>query len=179
MNNVTEIKKNLELLNGNSYVNQEILQKFLERIYEPLITRDENPDSHFCSFFLPFDPTSKKIFLGHHKKADDWIPPGGHIDLGETPLQTVIREFQEELQIELTNEKIDFIDVSITYIENPKFVCKKHYNLWHVVEINEQNFKYDPKEFHDASWFTFEEALMKTKRPEVLNVLKEFIKRSL
>lgn len=179
MNNIEDIQNKLFFLSSCDYVNKTILQRALNRIAHGKPSREENTDTHFCSFFLPFDPISKKMFLGHHKKADDWIPPGGHIDQGETPLETTIREFQEELQIQLTDEKIELFDISITYINNPQFACKEHYNLWHIVEIPQQEFIYDPKEFYDAGWFTFDEAFAKTKRKEVLDVLREFSKRLL
>ena len=41
----------------------------------------------------------------HHKKANDWIPPGGHIEENESPAATVIREFREELGYKLKREE--------------------------------------------------------------------------
>ena len=42
-----------------------------------------------------------KVLLIHHKKLDMWLPPGGHIDENETPDEALIREFQEELNLEI------------------------------------------------------------------------------
>jgi hypothetical protein len=54
-------------------------------------TKREGNLLHYCSFFLPYDQQTGKIYLGHHIKADDWIPPGGHIEPGETPSDAAIR----------------------------------------------------------------------------------------
>jgi hypothetical protein len=43
-------------------------------------TKKEGNPLHYCVFFLPYDKSVGKIYLGHHIKADDWIPPGGHIE---------------------------------------------------------------------------------------------------
>jgi 8-oxo-dGTP pyrophosphatase MutT (NUDIX family) len=34
--------------------------------------------------------------LHWHKKVQEWLPPGGHIDANEDPVQTTIREIKEE-----------------------------------------------------------------------------------
>ena len=38
----------------------------------------------------------KSILLHWHNKLDMWLPPGGHIELGEDPEQAIIREVLEE-----------------------------------------------------------------------------------
>jgi 8-oxo-dGTP pyrophosphatase MutT (NUDIX family) len=42
-----------------------------------------------------------KVLLIHHKKINQWIPAGGHIEGDETPDDTVIREFKEELNLDV------------------------------------------------------------------------------
>ena len=34
--------------------------------------------------------------LHWHKKVQEWLPPGGHVDLNEDPVQTTLREIKEE-----------------------------------------------------------------------------------
>jgi 8-oxo-dGTP pyrophosphatase MutT (NUDIX family) len=48
----------------------------------------------FASGYLVKDG---KVLLVHHKKFNKWTPPGGHMEENETPDQTVIREWKEEL----------------------------------------------------------------------------------
>ncbi|NTU72909.1 hypothetical protein HGB07_01910 [Candidatus Roizmanbacteria bacterium] len=45
-------------------------------------TKETNPIDHFCAMFIPFDWVSQMIYLVHHRKAQAWIPPGGHVDEG-------------------------------------------------------------------------------------------------
>lgn len=150
----------VEKLRHKEYVNTEFIKKFLNRIeQDEIYTRDEGNDSHFCSFFLPFNLETKKIFLGDHKKAGSWVPPGGHIDKGENPIQTVQREFREELRYELTNEKIELFDLSIKNIfRHNKVPCNIHFDLWHIVYVDLIDFDYDKREFYDAKWVSFDEA---------------------
>lgn len=37
-----------------------------------------------------------KVLMVHHNGFDKWTPPGGHIEIGETPDTCLIREFKEE-----------------------------------------------------------------------------------
>lgn len=126
-------------------------------------TREENPDEHICAFFIPVVKDKRMVFVGHHKKADDWIPPGGHVDKGEVPLQTVIREMEEELQYKITDEEVVLFDCANKSIMKPHTPCKRHYDLVYVVYLPELvDFTYDPGEFYDAKWLSFEEAAAKT-----------------
>jgi 8-oxo-dGTP pyrophosphatase MutT (NUDIX family) len=38
--------------------------------------------------------------LHWHRKLDMWLPAGGHVELGEDPVQAVLREVHEELSVE-------------------------------------------------------------------------------
>ena len=54
---------------------------------------------HFTStVFVVF---KNKIFLHWHAKVKEWLPPGGHIELNEDPIETATRETLEELGIEI------------------------------------------------------------------------------
>lgn len=48
-----------------------------------------------------------KVLLHRHKKLDLWLPPGGHVDLGEFPDEAAVREVLEEagLAVELVGER--------------------------------------------------------------------------
>ena len=37
-----------------------------------------------------------KVLLLHHRKLRMWLPPGGHVELGEDPLRALVREGHEE-----------------------------------------------------------------------------------
>jgi len=89
----------VKVLNREICDSEETYQNFKQRIEEGNLTRDENPSTHFGTFFLPFDSKTKKLFLAHHKKSGLWIAPGGHVDKGEVLWQTLNREIWEELGV--------------------------------------------------------------------------------
>ena len=43
-----------------------------------------------------------KVLLHRHKKLNIWIGVGGHVEKGEDPEQTVVREIKEETDLEIT-----------------------------------------------------------------------------
>ena len=49
----------------------------------------------------------EKILLVHHRKLDQWLPLGGHIELDEDPEQAALREAREEcgFEVELLGER--------------------------------------------------------------------------
>ncbi len=51
-----------------------------------------------CSGYLV---ENGKVLLVHHKGFDKWVPPGGHIEAGETFAQTAAREFKEETGLDV------------------------------------------------------------------------------
>lgn len=166
---LTEIEK----LKDKKHVDIEVIQRFLKRLdSDNNLTKENNPFDHYCSFFLPIDLKSKTVYVGHHIKADDWIPPGGHIKQNESPLTTVYREFEEELNHELTTEKIELFDLSIKDVSgNPLHKCKTHYDFWYLVFIKKTDFQFDRKEFYQAGWFTLKEALKKMKLKQYKKII--------
>jgi 8-oxo-dGTP pyrophosphatase MutT (NUDIX family) len=63
---------------------------------------------HFTStVFVVF---KNRIFLHWHSKVKEWLPPGGHIELNEDPIEAAIRETIEELgiEIQIVNRKANF-----------------------------------------------------------------------
>ena len=161
----TELLTILNDLKKLNYVDKKAisdLEVFIET--NTKYTRDENPDEHVCAFFIPVVLEERLVFVGHHKKADDWIPPGGHVDAGEIPLRTVHREMQEELQFTITTEKVMLFDCANKSIMKEGIRCKRHYDLVYLVYLEDAtDFPYDKKEFYDAKWVSFEEAAQKTK----------------
>ena len=53
------------------------------------------PPRHIVSCFAVVD--GDWVLLVDHINAGLWLPPGGHVEPGETPAQTVMRAVQEEL----------------------------------------------------------------------------------
>ena len=58
------------------------------------------PPKHVISYFVPVDARNRCLLLGDHRKSGLWLPPGGHVEDGEDPRDTVSREAAEELRID-------------------------------------------------------------------------------
>jgi 8-oxo-dGTP diphosphatase len=168
------LKKEILKLRNKKYVDQKILEKFLARLDKDIgLLRWENPKDHFCAFFLPVHQASNSIYLGHHIKANDWIPPGGHIEKDEHPLETIKREIMEELSYEIRSEKIELFDLTIKPIRK-KHPCKRHWDLWYLIFTNDVlGFQFDIREFYDASWLDIDEALSRIKEANYNAVVKK------
>lgn len=138
---------------------EEVCKRFSERIKEDKLTRDENPTSHFCCYFLPYNPVTKQVFIVHHKKSGLWIAPGGHIDNGENLMQTLNREIEEELGVknEIKNKIRPFL-LTITPINNPAHSCKEHLDIWYRFPTDGSEFNVDPREFHNTKWLSIDKA---------------------
>lgn len=95
-----------------------------------------------------------QIVLVDHKKAELWLPPGGHVDSGEDPKETVRREAKEELSIEAEffSDNLLFLTVTQTVGNIAK---NKDVSLWYLLKGDpSQSFDYDINEFNQIHWFS-------------------------
>lgn len=155
----------LEGLINRKFAGEGIAEKYLERIKLGDLTKRENPLSHFCTYFAPYDPVAKEIFIGHHKKAGKWLVNGGHIEQGEILRVTLKREIGEEWGLSYEDFEIEEPQLlTICPIDNPeKQKCRQHFDIWHFIAVNKDNFHPDEEklseEFHETRWVTFDEAM--------------------
>ncbi|MDG0867693.1 NUDIX domain-containing protein [Candidatus Lucifugimonas marina] len=61
-------------------------------------SKPDLPGSNFTRHFTAtgFVVHGDSTLLHWHKKVQEWLPPGGHIDDNEDPVQTTLREIKEE-----------------------------------------------------------------------------------
>ena len=149
----------LKITETSIYKSEAVRVGFLKRLEERRLTRDENPQSHFCIYFLPFDQQAKKVFIVHHKKSGLWLAPGGHVDQDEGLLETLNREINEELGVENFFQQLPspFL-LTITPIENKNRSCKIHYDIWYTMNTDGSDFTIDTREFYNTKWLTISEA---------------------
>ena len=155
----------LEDLIRRNFVGSEVAAKYLERIKLGELTKRENPLSHMCTYFAPYDRVAKKIFMGFHKKAGIWLVNGGHIEEGETLRDTLKREIGEEWGLNCDDFDIREPQLlTICPIDNPeKQKCREHFDVWHFIPVDKSTFNPDKakleEEFHETSWLSFDEAM--------------------
>jgi len=113
----------------------------------------DQPPIHLVSYFILIDPQTNDLLLVDHKKAQHWLPPGGHVEFNEHPKDTVKREAQEELGIEA-----DFLFAEPQFLTVRPTVgtCASHVDvsLWYVLKGNANtSLNYDTAEFQQIRWF--------------------------
>lgn len=170
-NTALSIFSELSKLESDPEVDRNLLVKFHMRLKRKNILRSSGTPDHFCVFFLPVDRDSNMIFLGNHIKANDWIPPGGHIEQNESPLETIRREMKEELKYKLDKEVIELFSLTIKSIK--KKDCQKHWDLWYVIYMPKIDFIFDKSEYYNVKWVTWNEAKYLTKNRDYNAVIQK------
>lgn len=136
---------------------KEVSERFIGKLQDgSSLTRDENPESHFCVYFVPYDPKEKRVFIGNHKKSGLWLMPGGHIDHTDKTIDAAVRrEIKEELNWELPSDvALNPFLITRTVITNPKQTCKEHLDMWYLISTASQSFEFDTREFSSARWMS-------------------------
>ena len=140
------------------------------RIEKPAV-----PDTHLVSYFVIVSKEVDQILLVDHKKAELWLPPGGHVDPGEDPKETVKREAKEELEIDA---EFLFSDPLFLTVNKTVGNVTQHtdVSLWYVLKGDpNQILKFDSGEFHQIRWFPIDEIPFEKSDPH----MKRFIEKLL
>lgn len=89
---------------------------------------------HFTATTYIFH-NNKTLFL-FHKKLQTWLPPGGHIEVNETPESCARREIFEEVGItELSfvdPPTVDIVDERVKTLRQPHFILAENIAIDHV-----------------------------------------------
>lgn len=117
------------------------------------IKKPATPPQHLVSYFALYDASRQKVLLVDHTKAGLWLPNGGHVEPGEHPNITVMREAQEELQI--TARFLFPHPIFLTITQTVGRVARHtDVSLWYVLHGDSgQTFQYDQEEFRQIAWF--------------------------
>lgn len=143
---------------------------FLARAAEGHPSRDENPQTHFSVYFAGYDPTVGRLFMGHHKKSGLWLFNGGHMDAGELPMESALREMDEEWGLVIPADVLGEPQLLTITPINPELhlPCVVHYDFWYFVPLDSPTTAFDQAklatEFYETRWLTPDEA-----RPLVLD----------
>jgi 8-oxo-dGTP diphosphatase len=135
--------------------------------------KPDHPKIHLVSYFAVVDPICREFLLVDHKKAGLWLPPGGHVEPGEHPQETVRREAQEELGIQsefLFQEPI-FLTVTNTV---GNVAPHTDVSLWYVLKGKKSDhMQFDREEFHHIRWFGANDIPFERSDPQ----MKRFIEK--
>lgn len=121
------------------------------------ISKPDNPKKHLVSYFVVLDVAKQKILLVDHKKAQLWLPSGGHVEPDENPVDAAKRECMEELGItaEFWSHDPIFITQTITV---GLTAGHTDVSLWYVIKGDSNKiYDFDDEEFTSIKWFGFDE----------------------
>lgn len=135
------------------------------------ISKPATPPKHLVSYFAVVD--AGRILLADHKNARLWLPTGGHVEPGEHPRETVLRELKEEL--DLTPSQRVAAPLMITCTATVGLTSgHTDVSLWYVVQSGRQlPLTFDEQEFHGVRWFRFRDVPFERSDPH----MKRFIEK--
>ena len=134
--------------------------------------KPDTPPRHLVSYFVVID--GEHLLLVDHIDAGLWLPPGGHVEPGEHPRTTVIREALEELFLtaEFAHDGPTFVTVNKT-----GGVSASHtdVSLWYVVKGDRsQPVTFDDGEFRGAAWFHRSQVPVDQSDPHMGRFLRKY-----
>ncbi|WP_245878810.1 NUDIX hydrolase [Streptosporangium subroseum] len=128
----------------------------LHRVQKPDV-----PAMHLVSYFVVLDEFDGRLLLVAHRKAGLWLPSGGHVEPGEDPWDTVLRECREELRIEAVPSAVSgtrpfFLTITPTRGQG------RHtdVSLWYVLRSAIDDItSFDEGEFEAIRWLSLQQVL--------------------
>ncbi|MFC4310088.1 NUDIX domain-containing protein [Steroidobacter flavus] len=131
------------------------------------------PPKHLIAYFVLVD--QDHVLLVDHKNAQLWLPTGGHVEPGEHPRATVVRELAEELGLELS--KIPEAPLMLTVSQTVGITAgHTDVSLWYVLNGDRRvPLKFDTEEFYSVRWFHFDEAPVSRSDPHLSRFLRKLI----
>lgn len=137
------------------------------------IEKPATPDTHLVSYFVIATAALDQVLLVDHKKAELWLPPGGHVEPNEDPKETVRREIREELGIEAEFLLEEPLLLTVTKTVG-NIAQHTDVSLWYLLKGDpSQALDFDPSEFHQIRWFGIDEIPFEKSDPH----MKRFIQK--
>lgn len=118
-----------------------------------------------------------KLLLAYSKNKNAWYLPGGKVDVGESSLQALQREIQEELNITLNADRLTFYChiTAPAYGEEPAIIMEQDCFLYELNEKIQPGGEIENVHFFDLQIYKLEPAQV----AGVLEVFENLIKDNL
>ena len=117
-----------------------------------------------------------KVLLLYNKKLNNWTPPGGHIEEGEKPCESVIREAKEETGYDIEifgNKQGDFLHTPHSIHLDKLPWDHDHINLIYFAKIAGGQQRKFTDEGWEMRWFSEEEISKEEMFPNVKILAKQ------
>jgi len=116
-----------------------------------------------------------KVLIIHHKRLGVWLPPGGELHAGETPLEAATRELFEETGLTGRFPRTSDIDGVppglIGYEEHPAGSKGQHLNFVFVCDVDTDEVQPND-EFTRWRWVSFAEGPWSEAPPNIGQLAK-------
>jgi len=121
-------------------------------------------DDPFDRYAGPVHVTGSALVLGRrgtvlllHRKLGIWVQPGGHLEPGETPGETALRETAEETGLEVRHPAGGPLLVHLDV--HPSAADHVHLDMRYLVLAEDAEPSPPPDESQDVRWFGLDEAV--------------------
>jgi len=150
-----EIRKEIGLIEPLDALERESILNVLDWIDSGAeicrLEKPATPPKHLVSYFAVVD--DDHLLLVDHINAELWLPTGGHVEPGEHPRDTALREAKEELSIEAAFLKDGPIFITITETVG-KTAGHTDVSLWYLLRGDRSaRLDFDDTEFREVRWF--------------------------
>ncbi len=104
-----------------------------------------------------------RTLLGYHRKYNEWVPIGGHIDLDEDPEEALFKEIREEcgLKVKILAERPPIAHPGVKPIYTPAYVdvhrikgVHKHIALIYFAKAASGRVRLLEREFKEYRWLS-------------------------
>lgn len=115
------------------------------------LQKPDIPPKHLISYFAVVD--GEHILLVDHINAELWLPTGGHVEPGEHPRETALREAREELSVDGVFLRSGPMFLTITETVG-KTAGHTDVSIWYALKGDRSaELSFDRSEFHSVRWF--------------------------
>ncbi|MFI1918032.1 NUDIX domain-containing protein [Nocardia sp. NPDC020380] len=112
------------------------------------------PSPHLVAYTVLVDPDESGVYLGRHRKADLYLPMGGHVEPGEHPRHAARREAGEELGIPAVFDVVGEQPLFLTVTPVTRPAAHIDCSLWYVIRgMRTHAYALDPAEFDGGRWW--------------------------
>lgn len=127
-----------------------------------------------------------KVLLIHHRKLDQWLPLGGHIELDEDPEQAALREAHEEsgLEVELLGERPPTTAPGTRALIAPRFLdihritdAHEHIGMIYWARPKDGKVTLAADEHHDIRWCSVAE--LDSLQPAMSDAVKWYCRKAI
>jgi 8-oxo-dGTP diphosphatase len=150
-----EIRKEIELIEPmdelEGLAKKDVLAWIASGVELCRLQKPATPPKHLVSYFALID--GEHILLVDHINAELWLPTGGHVEPGEHPRATVLREAREELSIDCVFLKDRPLFLTITETAG-KTAGHTDVSIWYALRGDSTAaVAFDQAEFRSVRWF--------------------------